>query len=79
MLRQYTEGWVDEELSETKAGDDMGVEKIVNALIDPDENTFDPEDEDSNDEDFVPSRSEAKRKRGEDDDVAEDNKRARNA
>ncbi|RVX74347.1 hypothetical protein B0A52_01472 [Exophiala mesophila] len=42
----YTEGWIDAELSETKKGDEMGLDKIVNALVDPDENTFDPgEDE----------------------------------
>ncbi|CAO2652235.1 Nn.00g005180.m01.CDS01 [Neocucurbitaria sp. VM-36] len=38
----YTEGWVDPELSETKEGDKMGLEKIQNALEDPDKNTFDP-------------------------------------
>lgn len=31
----YTEGWVDPEIAETKEGDDMGVDKIVNALRDP--------------------------------------------
>ena len=50
----YTEGWVDPELSETKAGDKMGLEKIVNALVDPDENTFDSEDEDVDDSDYLP-------------------------
>lgn len=34
----YTEGWVDPEIAETKKGDNMGVDKIVNALRDPDEN-----------------------------------------
>lgn len=34
----YTEGWVDPEISETTEGDNMGVEKVVNALYDPDEN-----------------------------------------
>ncbi|OAG02097.1 uncharacterized protein CC84DRAFT_1189419 [Paraphaeosphaeria sporulosa] len=38
----YTEGWVDPELKETIEGDDMGVEKIQNALEDPESNTFDP-------------------------------------
>lgn len=38
----YTEGWVDPELSETKEGDDMGVDKVVRALEDPVGNTFDP-------------------------------------
>lgn len=32
----YTEGWVDPELSETREGDDMGVEKVVEALERPD-------------------------------------------
>ena len=31
----YTEGWVDPDLMETEEGDDMGAEKIVNALHDP--------------------------------------------
>jgi hypothetical protein len=35
----YTEGWVDPELNETEEGDDMGAEKIVNALHDPINNT----------------------------------------
>ncbi|CAD0094334.1 unnamed protein product [Aureobasidium mustum] len=40
----YTEGWVDPELNETVEGDEMGMRKIVNALHDPDENTFDLDD-----------------------------------
>jgi serine/threonine protein kinase len=40
----YTEGWVDPELSETMEGDDMGLEKVVKALQDPDGNTYDPEE-----------------------------------
>ena len=40
----YTEGWVDAELNETVEGDDMGTRKIVNALHDPDANTFDLDD-----------------------------------
>lgn len=31
----FTEGWVDPEFMETEEGDDMGAEKIVNALHDP--------------------------------------------
>ncbi|KAH9884227.1 hypothetical protein F4778DRAFT_763459 [Xylariomycetidae sp. FL2044] len=38
----YTDGWVDPELMETEEGDDMGVEKIVRALEDPEDNTYDP-------------------------------------
>lgn len=34
----YTEGWIDPEIAETKKGDNMGVEKVVNALRDPDSN-----------------------------------------
>ena len=41
----YTEGWVDPELMETVEGDNMGVERIVEALHDPDANTFDPEED----------------------------------
>ena len=40
----YTEGWIDPELNETVEGDDMGTRKIVNALHDPDANTFDLDD-----------------------------------
>jgi hypothetical protein len=32
----YTDGWVDPELKETLEGDDMGLERIVNGLLDPD-------------------------------------------
>ncbi|KAL5118691.1 hypothetical protein ACEQ8H_003368 [Pleosporales sp. CAS-2024a] len=32
----YTEGWVDPELNETLEGDDMGLEKVVDALEHPD-------------------------------------------
>ncbi|KAL1596452.1 hypothetical protein SLS60_009098 [Paraconiothyrium brasiliense] len=38
----YTEGWVDPELKETIEGDDMGVQKIKDALEDPEFKTFDP-------------------------------------
>lgn len=37
----YTEGWIDPELKETEEGDDMGVERLVNGLKDPDANTVD--------------------------------------
>jgi hypothetical protein len=43
----YTEGWVDPEVKETEEGDDMGVEKIANALHDPVANTWDPDTEKS--------------------------------
>jgi tRNA A-37 threonylcarbamoyl transferase component Bud32 len=39
----YTEGWVDPEIKETMEGDDMGVEKIANALHDPVKNVWDPD------------------------------------
>lgn len=38
----YTDGWIDPDLMETEEGDDMGVERIVNALHDPISNTCDP-------------------------------------
>ena len=41
----YTEGWVDPDKKETIEGDDMGTERIMNALEDPVANTYDPEDE----------------------------------
>lgn len=42
----YTEGWVDPEMKETVEGDDMGTERIVNALEDPVANTYNPDEED---------------------------------
>jgi len=42
----YTEGWVDPEIQETEAGDDMGVKKITNALHDPIANVWDPDSQD---------------------------------
>lgn len=65
----YTEGWVDPEVAETKEGDDMGVEKVVNALHDPVNNVAAASDEErDSDEDFVESEAssskvEKKRKR----------------
>lgn len=41
----YTEGWVDPELMETLEGDDVGTEKVVNALKDPVANTVSFEDD----------------------------------
>lgn len=41
----YTEGWVNPAVKETEKGDDMGVEKIENALVDPVNNTWDPDTE----------------------------------
>lgn len=41
----YTEGWVDPELMESQEGDDMGVDKIINALHDPIANTLDPSED----------------------------------
>ena len=40
----YTEGWVDPDLMETREGDEMGIEKIGNALKDPEEASYDPEE-----------------------------------
>ncbi|KAF1825813.1 uncharacterized protein K489DRAFT_376201 [Dissoconium aciculare CBS 342.82] len=47
----YTEGWVDPELKETEEGDDMGLRKITAALHDPEENTFDPNEDGEDGED----------------------------
>jgi len=47
----YTEGWVDPEIAETKKEDNMGVDKIVNALRDPNENV--PSSETSEDDEDV--------------------------
>jgi tRNA A-37 threonylcarbamoyl transferase component Bud32 len=68
----YTEGWVDPEISETKEGDEMGLEKVVKALEDPEGETFDPEETASSL--FVTEKlSEGgKRKREVDDEVEED-------
>jgi hypothetical protein len=40
----YTEGWIEPELMETQEGDDVGLEKVVNALKDPDGAMFDPDE-----------------------------------
>ena len=42
----YTEGWVDPENMETIEGDEEGLEKVVNALKDPDNATINMEEED---------------------------------
>lgn len=59
----YTEGWVDQEVVETQKGDDMGVEKIVNALHDPEANVVAPESDggggDDDDEGTDEARDEA--------------------
>ena len=41
----FTTGWIDPELMESMEGDDMGVERIVNALRDPNANTWDPNED----------------------------------
>lgn len=46
----YTEGWVDPEIAETQKGDDMGVDKIVNGLRDPDQNVAGSESSEENEE-----------------------------
>ncbi|KAF2032080.1 hypothetical protein EK21DRAFT_61684 [Setomelanomma holmii] len=65
----YTEGWVDPELSETKEGDRMGLKKVVQALEDPQKNTFDPVIRETASSLFVTERVEegGKRKRDGDD------------
>ncbi|KAM0810018.1 putative Protein kinase domain-containing protein [Seiridium cardinale] len=52
----YTDGWVDPELMETEEGDDMGVEKIVNALEDPEANTYDPAEVEGREEELVANK-----------------------
>ncbi|GAM83395.1 hypothetical protein ANO11243_013830 [Dothideomycetidae sp. 11243] len=46
----YTEGWVEEKYAETKKGDRMGVEKIAAAVRDPENMTFDPDEEQKEEE-----------------------------
>lgn len=72
----YTEGWVDPEIAETKKGDSMGVEKIVNALRDPDENVASSETSEDNDEEAsVASTFGRTRKRADESQGARDSKR----
>lgn len=61
----YTVGWVDEEIMETEKGDDMGLEKVRNGLMDPDGFTFDPDEEEIGAKDSEPEvgDSSGKRKR----------------
>lgn len=59
----YTEGWVDPEIAETKKGDNMGVEKIVNALRDPTENVASSETSEENEDEGVASTTGLTRKR----------------
>lgn len=72
----YTEGWVDPEIAETKNGDNMGVEKIVNALRDPDENVASSEtSEDDYEDERVASTVGRTRKRGDGSQGGHDGKR----
>jgi hypothetical protein len=74
----YTEGWIDPELNETVEGDDMGTRKIVNALHDPDANTFDLDDTTAAEENGVKRKhteEEEEEEEEEDEDYAD--KRAR--
>lgn len=67
----YTDGWIDPELMESQEGDNMGVGKIINALHDPEANTFDPsEDKTLYQEPSAPSAG-RKRKAADDPDDAE--------
>lgn len=67
----YTDGWVDPELMETEEGDDMGVERVVNALHDPDANTWDPTEDEQKErkedlkkeKDSAPQQSDKSKKR----------------
>lgn len=44
----YTEGWVDPQFNETEEGDNIGTEKIVNALKDPSKNILASDETDDN-------------------------------
>lgn len=69
----YTEGWVDPEIAETKKGDNMGVEKVVNALRDPDNNVaHGSEDEGEDEKDEEPKE---KKRKASDDEQAQGSKR----
>ncbi|KAJ4422422.1 hypothetical protein N0V82_002870 [Gnomoniopsis sp. IMI 355080] len=73
----YTEGWIDPEIAETKEGDDMGVEKVVNALRDPVRNVAhgsEGEDEYENNE-----KSMGEKRKAVDDKQPSENKRRRAA
>lgn len=73
-LTKLLDSYIAEEKRLNK-GDQMGLDKIVDALIDPDENTFDPEDDDEDDGDYTPPRQSSKRKRADDEDEDEGEKR----
>lgn len=62
----YTEGWVDPELAETEQGDDMGAEKIVNALHDPVNNTEDTR------QNALPAHDRAEKRKRRQNDIEED-------
>ncbi|KAJ4392152.1 hypothetical protein N0V93_005775 [Gnomoniopsis smithogilvyi] len=72
----YTEGWIDPEIAETKRGDNMGVEKVVNALRDPDRNVAhgseDDHGEENNDE-----GSKGKKRKAADNEQPRESKRQR--
>ncbi|KAH8779923.1 hypothetical protein F5883DRAFT_638483 [Diaporthe sp. PMI_573] len=71
----YTEGWVDPEIAETKKGDNMGVDKIVNALRDPDENAASSEISEDDEDARVTSTTGRTRKRVDGSDGKRDEKR----
>ena len=52
----YTPGWIDEDIADTEEGDDMGTEKIVNGLQDPEKNVASEE----HDQEVVEKRGVAK-------------------
>lgn len=71
----YTEGWVDPEIAETKQGDNMGVKKIVNALMDPDENVASGETSKDQEDARVTSTTHRAKKRAGGSDGIRDGKR----
>lgn len=71
----YTEGWVDPEIAETKKGDNMGLNKIVNALRDPDENVASSKTGEDGEDEKVATSTSRTRKRVDESDGTRDRKR----
>ena len=59
----YTEGWVDSEIVETKKGDNIRVDKIVDTLKDPEENVASSETSENDQDTRVASTNGQTRKR----------------
>lgn len=76
----YTEGWIREDLADTEEGDNMGAEKIIAALEDPEANVAEEDEEEKVAENkhdatrIEADNVEKKRGREEDEDLKEDGK-----